>query len=110
MSAFTGLRRRMEYLKTNDNGANIYTDYGHHPTEINAVYEAFREKFPDKKIIAIVQPHQMRRVLEFWPEWIRVLKQFDKVIIYPIYAAREDIAVLLKEYKHDLLEAVTTIE
>lgn len=103
MNTFTGLWRRMEYLRTNDNGAPIYTDYGHHPTEINAVYHAMREKYPDKNIIAIVQPHQMRRVLEFRPEWISVLKQFDTLYLYPIYAAREDVAVLLKEYNHEFL-------
>lgn len=102
LNSFTGLWRRMEYLKTNDNGALIYTDYGHHPTEINAVYHAMRDKYADKKLIAIVQPHQMRRVLEFWDEWVRVLKQFDELYIYPIYAAREDIAVLIKEFEHKI--------
>lgn|GEM_PF-379640 len=100
MNTFTGLRRRMEFLRTNENGAEIYTDYGHHPTEINAVCHAMREKYSDKKLTAIVQPHQMRRVLEFRPDWVTVLKQFDKVFLYPIYAAREDVAVLLKEYDH----------
>ncbi len=103
MNSFTGLRRRMEFLRNNDQGAEIYTDYGHHPTEINAVYHAMKEKYTGKKIIAIVQPHQMRRVLEFWPEWVHVLKQFDKVFLYPIFAAREDVAVLLKEYNHQFL-------
>lgn len=98
MNSFTGLWRRMEYLRTNDIGAPIYTDYGHHPTEIDAVYDAMREKFPDKRLLAIVQPHQLRRVLEFWPERIRVLKQFDRTIIYPIYAARENVTALLNEY------------
>lgn len=100
----------MEYLRTNDNGAMIYTDYGHHPTEIEAVHDAFQEKYPDKKIIAIVQPHQMRRVLEFWPERLRVLKTFEKLFVYPIYAAREDVAVLVKEYKHDFLVQATTAD
>lgn len=103
MNTFTGLWRRMEFLRFNTNNAPIYTDYGHHPTEINAVYEAMRDKYIGKKLIAVVQPHQMRRVLEFWPERVHVLKQFDKVYLYPIYAAREDIAILLKEYNHDFL-------
>lgn len=109
MNTFTGLWRRMEFIRTNEQWADIYTDYGHHPTEINAVYHAMREKYADKKIVAIVQPHQLRRVLEFWPEWINVLKQFDQLFLYPIYAAREDIVVLLKEYDHEFLtQAATT--
>ncbi len=110
LNSFTGLRRRMEYLRTNDNGALIYTDYGHHPTEINAVYHAMRDKYADKKIVAIVQPHQMRRVLEFWDEWVHVLKQFDTLYIYPIYAAREDIAVLLKEFEDKITTQATNAE
>lgn len=100
----------MEYLRTNDNGALIYTDYGHHPTEINAVYHAMRDKYADKKLVAIVQPHQMRRVLEFREEWIRVLKQFDTLYIYPIYAAREDIAILLKEFDHKIATQAANAE
>lgn len=110
MSSFTWLWRRMEYLRTNDNGAMIYTDYWHHPTEIDAVHQAFKEKYPDKKIIAIVQPHQMRRVLEFWPERLRVLQTFDELFVYPIYVAREDVTVLVKEYKHDFLMQATTAD
>jgi len=100
----------MEFLRTNDNGADIYTDYGHHPTEINAVYHAMRKKYHDKKIIAIVQPHQLRRVLEFRHERVRVLKQFDTLYLYPIFAAREDVTVLLKEYNHSWISAAVTAE
>lgn len=100
----------MEFLRNNENGAEIYTDYGHHPTEIDAVYHAMREKYPHKKIVAIVQPHQMRRVLEFWEERIRVLKQFDTLYIYPIYAAREDIVVLLNEFAHKITTQAANAE
>lgn len=110
MNSFTGLRRRMEFLRTNNNGAEIYTDYGHHPSEINAVYHAMREKHSDKKLIAIVQPHQMRRVLEFWDERVDVLKQFDTLFLYPIYAAREDIAVLVSEFSHKIKTQTATAE
>ena len=110
MNSFTGLRRRMEFLRTNDNWAEIYTDYGHHPSEINAVYHAMRGKYADKKLTAIVQPHQMRRVLEFWNEWVHVLKQFDTLFLYPIYAAREDIAVLLKEFENKVVTQAANAE
>jgi UDP-N-acetylmuramate--alanine ligase len=55
-------------------------------------------KYPEKKLIAIFQPHQARRVLQFWEEFTNVMKQFDEVIIYDIYAARENIETLLQEY------------
>lgn len=98
MAWFKWLRRRMEFLKTCDNGALIYTDYGHHPTEINAVYHAMREKYPTKKLIALFQPHQARRVLQFRPEFVKTMQQFDETIIYSIYIAREVFSELIRDY------------
>ena len=69
-----------------------------------------RGKYADKKLTAIVQPHQMRRVLEFWNERVAVLKQFDTLYLYPIYTAREDVAVLLKEFDHEVLTQTATAE
>lgn len=98
MSWFKGLWRRMELLAELPNKALLYSDYWHHPTEIKAVYQALREKYPTKKIVAIFQPHQTRRVLQFWQEFTDSMKQFDETIIYSIYAARENIEILLQEY------------
>lgn len=100
LEQFWWLRRRMEHLYTNNDWANIYTDYWHHPSELKAVYEAFKENFPNMPISAIFQPHQARRVLEFWDEFIDVLKKFDKIIIYDIYIARENIVELKKQFKN----------
>ncbi|CAG0897573.1 unnamed protein product, partial [Darwinula stevensoni] len=74
------------------------TDYGHHPTEINAVYQAMRAKYPEKKLVAIFQPHQARRVLQFRKEFASTMQQFDEVTIYDIYAARENLEELLHSY------------
>lgn len=93
---FKWLRRRMELLKTYDNNWLLYTDYGHHPTEIKAVLDAFRERFPTKKLVAIFQPHQARRVLEFRQDFASTMQWFDEAIIYDIYTAREDLAELLQ--------------
>lgn len=88
----------MELLQELPSGALLYSDYGHHPTEIHAVYEAMREKYPTKKLIAIFQPHQARRVLQFWEQFTDTMKQFDETIIYNIYVARENLEELLQEY------------
>ncbi len=98
MKEFTGLRRRMELLKILPSGAALYTDYWHHPSEINAVYHAMKAKYSDKKLVAIFQPHQARRVLQFRWEFTATMKQFDEAIIYDIYAARENLSELLHEY------------
>lgn len=112
MSNFKGLRRRMELLKEYSNWWLLYTDYGHHPTEIKAVLNAFRQKFPTKKLVAIFQPHQARRVLEFWDGFAQTMQWFNENIIYNIYMARENLSDLLqifplqKDYTIDSSEAL----
>ncbi len=88
---FKGLRRRGELLTTNSLWAPIISDYGHHPTELASTLLAIKEKYPNKKITCVFQPHQARRVMEFWDEFIKTLKTVDKLIIYNIYAARENL-------------------
>jgi UDP-N-acetylmuramate-alanine ligase len=50
-----------------------------------------KEKFPDKKLICIFQPHQMHRILVGWNDFPNALKLYDESYIYDIYAARENI-------------------
>lgn len=95
---FDGLWRRMEYLGHNLNWTIIYTDYAHHPSEIKAVFKWLKEKHPDKKLIAVFQPHQARRVLEFWDNFIQSLEHFDKTYIYNIYTARENLFELINKF------------
>jgi UDP-N-acetylmuramate--alanine ligase len=98
MKWFAWLRRRMELLAILPSSAPLYSDYWHHPSEINAVYHAMRAKYTEKKLVAIFQPHQARRVLQFRWEFASTMQQFDEVIIYDIYAARENLTELLHEY------------
>gem|GEM_PF-6363324 len=70
----------------------ILTDYAHHPTELNSTLEALREKYSDQHITLIFQPHQARRVVEFWDEFIQILRTTIDPIIYSIYTAREEVS------------------
>ncbi|MBQ7074342.1 hypothetical protein IJM86_04760 [bacterium] len=63
LEEFHGIRRRMECLTTLPNGTKIFSDYGHVASSIQLGYQALREKFPDRKIIGIFQPHQIQRIL-----------------------------------------------
>lgn len=70
-------------------------DYAHHPTALAAFLKALREKFPQKKIIAIFQPHQYERTWKLWDKFIEVLKESEawvnQLVITDIYevAGRE---------------------
>jgi UDP-N-acetylmuramate--alanine ligase len=78
----------------------IFSDYGHMATSIKLCYNALRQHFPDKKLIAIFQPHQINRVLRERKEFSEVLKNFDHTYIYNIYAARENLNEQLENFKH----------
>ncbi len=102
---FAGTARRFEY-KGDCNGAPIYDDYAHHPTEIAASIAGARELYGDKKLTVIFQPHTYSRTQELFADFVEVLEKADRVILVPIYAARkekgydvksENIAEALKE-------------
>ena len=61
-----GCRRRLE-LKGSRNGARIYDDYAHHPTEVRAALSALRELEPER-LIAVFQPHLYSRTKAFAEE------------------------------------------
>jgi len=86
--SFKGIKRRFSYqIKTEK---LIYIDdYAHHPTEINAVHQAVRELYPDKKVVAIFQPHLFSRTKDFADDFAKSLSAFDEVILLDIYPARE---------------------
>jgi UDP-N-acetylmuramate--alanine ligase len=88
---FTGIWRRMEWLKTTSKWAQIFSDYGHVASSLEVGLKALREKFPDKKIICIFQPHQMHRILLWWDDFPKALQGYNQSFIYDIYAAREHI-------------------
>jgi UDP-N-acetylmuramate--alanine ligase len=88
LATFKGIRRRFSYqIKTDD---LVYIDdYAHHPTEINAVYQAVRELYPDKKVLALFQPHLFSRTKDFADDFAKSLSQFDELLLLDIYPARE---------------------
>ncbi len=86
---FTGTWRRFEY-KGELNGAKVYDDYGHHPTEIRATLQGARELYPDKKITIVFQAHTYTRTHELFDDFVDALAEADHVIVVPIYAAREE--------------------
>lgn len=88
IASFKGVKRRFTtHIKTND---LVYVDdYAHHPEEINAVYNALREMYPDEQITAVFQPHLFSRTRDFADDFAQALSQFDELIVLDIYPARE---------------------
>ena len=69
----------------------VISDYAHHPKEITATIQAAREKYPDKKIFVVFQPHLRHRTIALKQGFIESLVLADKVIVCEIYdvAGRE---------------------
>ncbi len=63
----------------------VYDDYAHHPTEIKATLQAFREKFPKEKIICVFQPHQAHRLKALFGDFTRAFRDADTLILLPSY-------------------------
>ena len=88
LKKFTGASRRME-LKGTFNGANVYDDYGHHPTEIEATTNAIlKEKYNES--YAIFEAHTYSRVKNHTDDFVKSLLKYDHIIVIDIYAAREE--------------------
>ena len=88
LATFKGVRRRFSFQIREEKLVYI-DDYAHHPTEINAVHQAVRELYPNKKIIACFQPHLFSRTKDFIDGFAESLAQFDEILLLEIYPARE---------------------
>tara|TARA_R110002049_G_scaffold268752_1_gene445522 strand:+ start:50921 stop:52219 length:1299 start_codon:yes stop_codon:yes gene_type:complete len=88
LASYKGVKRRFSYhIKTDD--FVFIDDYAHHPEEINAVHQAVREMYPNKKVLTIFQPHLFSRTRDFADDFAKSLAQFDEVMLLDIYPARE---------------------
>lgn len=86
-STFKGAKRRFTETIIYDNV--IIDDYAHHPNEIKSTINAIKQKYPNKKIISIFQPHTFSRTKEFASDIARELSKTDMTFILDIHPARE---------------------
>ncbi len=88
LAAFTGTGRRFERLGE-AGGVLVIDDYAHHPTEIRATLAAARGAFPDRRIVAVFQPHLPSRTRDLGEEFAESFGDADHAILTDIYLARE---------------------
>ncbi|KAF5175766.1 Udp-n-acetylmuramate--l-alanine ligase [Thalictrum thalictroides] len=89
LNNFIGVSRRLENI-VNINNCHIFDDYAHHPTEVCAVLQAARQKFPLKALLVIFQPHTFSRLATFLKDFATAFRDADRVIITEVYSAREE--------------------
>lgn len=86
---YAGSWRRYEFkgqYKSGGTTLKVFDDYAHHPTEIKATLQAFREKFPRAKLVCVFQPHQHERLKRLFKEFQTAFKDADAVLFFPEYA------------------------
>jgi UDP-N-acetylmuramate--alanine ligase len=88
IAAFGGVDRRFQH-KATVRGVDFYDDYGHHPTEIRAVLQGFKEKFPSRRLITVFQPHRYSRTQICWSDFLTAFKNTDVLCLMDIYPAGE---------------------
>lgn len=88
LADFKGVKRRFSYIINQKNRVFI-DDYAHHPTEIDALFQAVDEMYGDTPKTIVFQPHLFSRTRDFLTDFARSLSQFDEVILLDIYPARE---------------------
>ena len=87
LARFTGTGRRFEVVEARD--VTIVDDYGHHPTEIAATIAAVRERFGDRRLRVLFQPHLYSRTRHLARELGAALAEADDVTVTDVYPARE---------------------
>ncbi len=88
LAAFRGVGRRYQILGTAA-GVQVVDDYAHHPTEIAATLAGARRANPDRRIVAVFQPHLYTRTRDFFREFGSALAAADRVWVADVYPARE---------------------
>lgn len=89
LNNFSGTWRRFEYKGKTKDGATVYDDYAHNPQKIKAAIDGAREKFPNKRITVVFQPHLFSRTKKLFEDFAKCFDKADNVIVAPIFAARE---------------------
>jgi UDP-N-acetylmuramate--alanine ligase len=88
LAQFGGVERRFQHLGEHG-GIVVINDYAHHPTEVAATLAAARERFPDRRVVAVFQPHLYTRTRDLWRSFGESLAAADAVWSTEIFPARE---------------------
>ena len=98
LKTFKGVERRFNKIFSY-NGAEIYDDYAHHPTEIREVIKGVSNSYRGKKILCIFQPHRISRLNDLKKEFCLSFNKANCVVLCPVYKAGENLKLNLNYYK-----------
>lgn len=97
----------------------LVDDYGHHPAEIQATLTAAAGAWPNRRLIAVFQPHRYSRVASLMDDFARCMNAASTVVVCPLYGAGEapipgvdhhKLAASLSHHGHRSVLAVESLE
>jgi len=112
LAEYQGAWRRFDIKEASirDKQFTIVSDYAHHPTEIKVTLKAAKEKWPDRNIWVVFQPHQYQRTFYLFKRLVKAFieAKIKKIILIPIYdvAGREEKDIKEKVSSLKLIEAI----
>jgi UDP-N-acetylmuramate--alanine ligase len=89
LRSFTGVERRFS-IRGEVEGVVVVDDYAHNPRKIEAALTAARERYPDRRIVALFQPHLYSRTLHLSERFGESFSPADVVVVTDVYGAREE--------------------
>jgi UDP-N-acetylmuramate--alanine ligase len=92
LAGFAGVGRRFQVYgdyQTRKGTVTLVDDYGHHPTEVEAVIRAAREAWPGRRLVMLYQPHRYSRTRDLYEDFVRVLSEVDVLLLMEVYSAGE---------------------
>lgn len=93
LSHFQGISRRCHVrgdVKLSHKHITLIDDYAHHPTEIEAIFEAIKSGWPDRRLVVIYQPHRFTRLRDLFEDFSHVLSSVDCLLVLDVYPAGEE--------------------
>jgi UDP-N-acetylmuramate--alanine ligase len=93
LSNFQGVGRRCEPhpdLHFSKGTALLVDDYGHHPREVAATFQAMRASHPTRRLVVVFQPHRYTRTRDLFEDFCAILSQADALLLCEVYAAGEE--------------------
>ena len=118
LDGFSGVHRRFT-VRAEVADVIVVDDYAHHPVEIEATLSGARRGFPERRIVAVFQPHRYSRVRDLEADFCRCFNRADHVLVCPIYAAGEEplegfdsrrLADGLRAHGHRSVESVNSLD
>ena len=67
----------------------VIDDYAHHPSEINSILDAVHSGWPDRRVIAVFQPHRFTRTRDLFEDFCNCLAEMNVLIVLEVYPAGE---------------------